>query len=411
MPSIDLTFLTRLAHLNARDPALRDKSLEALGRADAGRGVAFLLEALNDDRARVAIYALRRSLLKLPEEQALALLEKADSRKITVLKEIVRLVGELSGEQAYYFLKRYAASENLHPDVQIALLRACWNHLDHDEVWSAFFQAAKSERSALVRATIRIPQQGLSVKNREKLVQLITLLLHHPDAQIRRETLERLVLLPPGQSDEKLHAVLAGLLEDVDPQIRFLAARAMLVDCRARHDTRLTDVFSSERQARSLISIVDAYALEARVNARSLQSSARQLCNALLTRRWQTATAVRLALLVLPQAEIQSFLERLEQAGLLHPDAVHVAVDNWTHILNSHPMPALEALQSWLGSSTRPGLRRIGLGLLCVLAQRQGWIKPMRDQVYHYRQDQELWISDAAEQIELPPVLDTGEKK
>ena len=61
MPSIDLAPLVQLARLDAPDQGLRDKTLEALGRADAGRGVPELMQALDDNRARVAIYALRRS--------------------------------------------------------------------------------------------------------------------------------------------------------------------------------------------------------------------------------------------------------------------------------------------------------------------------------------------------------------
>ena len=61
MPSIDLAPLVHLARLDAPDQGLRDKTLEALGRADSGRGVAELMQALDDNRARVAIYALRRS--------------------------------------------------------------------------------------------------------------------------------------------------------------------------------------------------------------------------------------------------------------------------------------------------------------------------------------------------------------
>lgn len=54
-----------------------------------------LIEAMNDDRARIAIYALRRSLLEMPVSRALLLLRAVPLEKVTVAKEVVRLLGEL----------------------------------------------------------------------------------------------------------------------------------------------------------------------------------------------------------------------------------------------------------------------------------------------------------------------------
>ena len=86
MPSIDLAPLVQLARLDAPDQGLRDKTLEALGRADAGRGVPELMQALDDNRARVAIYALRRSLMNLRPSQVLDLLARVPRGKVTVAK-------------------------------------------------------------------------------------------------------------------------------------------------------------------------------------------------------------------------------------------------------------------------------------------------------------------------------------
>ena len=60
MPSANLNALIRLARLDAKDIALRDKALEALGRADAGRGV----ERICCISALYHTYSSRRSFRK-----------------------------------------------------------------------------------------------------------------------------------------------------------------------------------------------------------------------------------------------------------------------------------------------------------------------------------------------------------
>ena len=42
--------------------AVRDRALRALAKLDDGQGIPVLLSALEDARARIAIYALRKSL-------------------------------------------------------------------------------------------------------------------------------------------------------------------------------------------------------------------------------------------------------------------------------------------------------------------------------------------------------------
>ena len=61
----------RIADMDKSRTAVRDAALRALARLDAAQGVPTLLEALNDDRGRIAIYALRGALLQMPPAAAL----------------------------------------------------------------------------------------------------------------------------------------------------------------------------------------------------------------------------------------------------------------------------------------------------------------------------------------------------
>ncbi len=147
-----LLAIDRLSRLPAGDPArllalasdqrplIRDAAVRALGRLDAGQGLTVLLEALGDERARVAIYALRTALSDLQAERVLELLRGVPLRKVTVAKEALRLAGEFGGPAAFSWLEELAG-RNLHRDVRIALLRALWDHLERPAAWALLHQA------------------------------------------------------------------------------------------------------------------------------------------------------------------------------------------------------------------------------------------------------------------------------
>lgn len=143
LPAVPPTRLIELARANHPKPGVRDRALRALGRLDAGQGVPTLLEALGDERARIAIYALRAALLEMPAQRALELLRTMPLDKVTVAKEVVRLLGELSRGAGYADLLAMDGRA-LHRDVRVALLRALWDHLEQEETWPILERAARS---------------------------------------------------------------------------------------------------------------------------------------------------------------------------------------------------------------------------------------------------------------------------
>ncbi len=212
MPAVAIGPIEALCGAGAENLAVRDKALMTLGKLDGGRGAPALLAALNDDRARIAIYALRRSLLDMPQEQAVALLRTAPLGKVTVAKEVLRLVGDAGGDKAYAHLQEVAAKSDLHPDVRIALLRALWGFLDREETWRSFEKAACDESLAVARAAIRVPSERLSNLGRRRLAGLLEQLLLLDAPLIRLETLGRLVEAPLKHEGASLCVTLAGFL-------------------------------------------------------------------------------------------------------------------------------------------------------------------------------------------------------
>jgi hypothetical protein len=112
-------------------PAVQEKAIRVMGRCDRGQCVSTLIACLDDARARIAIYGLRRALRDMVPRTALHLLGGVPLRKVTVAKEVVRLLGELRLDAAYERLVELDAGD-LHRDVRIAMLRALWDHLDRE---------------------------------------------------------------------------------------------------------------------------------------------------------------------------------------------------------------------------------------------------------------------------------------
>lgn len=402
IPSVDLTPLAHLARLDAPDQGLRDKALEALGRADAGRGVAALVQALDDGRARVAIYALRRSLMNLRPAQVLELLGRVPRGKITVAKEIIRLAGELRTDGAFALLTQIEGEANLHQDVAIALMRAYWNFLDRAEVWQRLQAAACHAQPALARATIRIPPIGLTPESQRALSKHLALLLGHSDAQIRKETLERLIAMPPGEGEPTLYEALAAQLDDVDVSLVELAARALLGSYARDIPQQLASRFANITRAQSLASVVAAYRRQLHRGQPELRASAAMLVEALQARRWHPGLALRLAFSILSPEAVLAIARQFDSLDLLHPGAVSDVLDSLADTVAGASPDQLSHVEAQLGAERNARMRRIGLGLLLEMSSRTGWTEALRQRLCGYRNDKDGWVSEAADLITYP---------
>lgn len=183
---------TRLLAL-ASDPrqAVRDTALLVLGQLDAGQGVDTLVAALDDDRARIAIYALRKVLLQMSAARALEMLRAVPLAKVTVAKEVARLIGDLRTDEAFRALLEWHPRD-LHRDVRVALLRALWNFLERDETWPILEAASAPDSDpALATAVISTPAESLSLPRQTQLVAILVRLLRHPEPTVRVAVLQR----------------------------------------------------------------------------------------------------------------------------------------------------------------------------------------------------------------------------
>ncbi len=404
LPDVAPTALARLARLqNPLRFAARDSALRALGKMDAGQGVPILLEALEDDRARLAIYALRSAVLEMPTDRALALLSGVPVEKVTVAKEIVRLLGDLKTTGAYQQLLAMD-SENLHRDVRVALLRALWEHLEQPETWPILERAAASPDAALTTMAGRTPADRLSAASQRRLIALLAGLLAHPDPKVRLDVLNRCVQLPVADADRSLLPRLLESLGSSLPDESAAAARAVFVTYTGEDapvvGQAMERLLGNRRALHTAVHTLLGFV--GRQRSRMLPM-VRATLAALASDPLTSSLQVELAIQALPWEEVGNLLTRLAGTHDLHADALVVAEQALLHSAARTDVAELEALERALSASPDRYLRRLGLAALVTLAQPpRGWDTEGRERLEAYRNDSAGLVAAAA-QFTFPP--------
>ncbi len=403
LPAIAPQHLLWLARLENGRPAVRDLALRALGRLDAGQGLLPLLEALGDERARIAIYALRSSMLKMPAARALDLLRQVPMEKVTVAKEVIRLMGELPGGAAYTDLLALDARE-LHRDVRVALLRALWDSLDRPATWPVLERAATSDDPAVAAGVMRIPADRRSPEALRRLARLLATLLTHPVAQVRLDTLQRCATLPLPDPD---HALMPALFQALDaplPDERAAAAGAVFATYAGR-DAHLVGAAVRHilSNRRALVTTVRALQATLPWNRSQMLPSVRAVLAALAEDPLTAALQVELAVSALLWNAVTALLQHLATTDLLHAEVVTATVV----ALQSHARRAdatdLTAVEVALAREADPRLRRVALAALVAYSQPpRGWDAERVARLQHYRADPSPLVAAAA-QFTFPP--------
>ena len=381
----------------ANDPRLpiRDAALRALGTLDAGQGIPTLLKALNDERARIAIYALRNSLLSLPKNEALKLLLTVPLTQVTVAKEVVRLIGDVSSDAAYRELLVLNKSE-LHRDVRVALLRAFWSYTEQPETWEIFTQAAQSPDIALARGVVNIPADGMSLFAQRKLAALIAILLTHPELVVRMNTLQRCTQLPLTDYE---FALLSKLLKSMDspfPEECALAANAVFALYRG-NDALL--VGSAVRglltNRRALHITIDNFLPTLYVDRRGLLLTTRAILAALSEDQLTISLRIVIIIMGLPWQEVAQELVQL--SSKLHADALKKA-QQAIQQASRRPDADLFHLEMTIAGSSDERLRRLALSALIAQAkQADGWSEERIARLQAYREDTSPLVAEAAQ--------------
>ncbi|HET9621574.1 MAG TPA: hypothetical protein VFP84_09425, partial [Kofleriaceae bacterium] len=382
-------------------PAVREKAIRVLARCDAGQGVPTLLACLADDRARFAIYGLRRALFAMPPDRALALLADAPMRKLTVGKEVIRLTGELRAAAAFARLEALSRAD-LHRDLRIALLRALWDHLDHAPTWAIFERAVADPDWVVASRLADIPANRLTAALDARLSALLARLLDRPEPEARLGLLERTRSLAVADRPRALlAAILARLASPFDDEAR---AAMSAVLARAADDdlplvrTAFRDLTRDPRAFHAAADQLLAHDIRARASWRAI---AAQLVTAAVADPRLTPITLRVAA---RRAHPADFVATLATAPL-DADALSAALS----ALPSFDADTLPALVAALASSPRPELRRLAVAALTLdAAPARGWTATRLAQLTALRADPSPLVAGAAARLWPPREHDPG---
>ena len=406
LPAIEPTRLIELADLKNPQEAVRDRALRALAKLDDGQGIPVLISALDDARARIAIYALRKSLMEMPADNAVTILTNVSTEKVTVNKEIVRLLGDLDSEAAYRELIA-KTSQDLHRDVRIASLRALWEHLEREETWITLEQAALDPDEAVATMVGRTPGDRLSDKAQTKLVSLLAILLNRPESTLRLTILQRCYRLPVRDSDRILLPQLLKFLTSNPDEVKAAANAIFVTYTEAEAIAKTIERIISQRRNLEIVLSSLQYRLSNYGKDRRsiIKAVLPVLARDPITVSWQ----IKLAVASLDWNELEEFLIGLNNRGELHSDALVVAESAILHTYHRPDIDRLHNLETNLAASEDEKLRRLALSALTAQTRsRLGWNRERVARLLAYRRDSSILVAAAAQFI-FPPDNITAE--
>ncbi|MGL6075294.1 MAG: HEAT repeat domain-containing protein [Fimbriiglobus sp.] len=386
----------------ARDtrPAVKETAVRALGRLDTAAGLPELLAALEDARARWAIYALRALLREDTPAKVLTFLQTVPLRKITVAKEVVRLAGELGGEGVLNWFAELH-ERKLHRDVRAAMLRGLWDHLERDETWAILEASAQSPEVGVVIGLASIPTDRASKVARERVANLFLTLLEHPETTVRMAVLGRLMVSPIPDPDRRVLQALLAKLQSPIADEQATALRAALAAATKEDAAEFAAGFRNLfDQPRELVEVVRLFVANGHYSER--------------------LTAVRLAVLAELESEPKFVTLQIPLATIVH-DAKGFA--EWVLKLSETPkwqMQSITTVMTLLGDVSRshvdlnnleaiwakseePTVRWLALKVLERSTALSGWTKARIKRLEEYQADPSPLVADQAALVFPPP--------
>jgi cellulose synthase operon protein C len=387
-------------------PPVRELALRSLPWLDARQGVPVLVDALGDDRARWAIYALRKVFAELSPEAVLATLRAVPTKKVTVAKEVVRLLGELGSPEARDELFTLAASRPpLHRDVRIALLRALWDHLDDTRTWQLLVAAVEDPDWVVASRVAELPLDRLSPKQDTLLAPLFAGVLRRPEVEARLDLLRRAQTLTLRDRERGFFRSLVDHLATSDDGEAALALSAVIQRMTnepaeiAHVVARLSSLLAAPVRYQRAAALADTLRAQIGPYTRAAvvavaEGFVRHLVDALPV----VPAGLRLGARFWTPDGFVAALVRLSERNWLAYDPMEAALGALSGVGGA------SAIEAQLHPQEDPRLRRIGLAALVVAAAPllHGWTRPHLARLAGYRADASPHVAAAAEMVNVP---------
>jgi hypothetical protein len=230
---LGVTADTLTPFLGSKDVPTVEAVLGALAWLDRPEpALPLLLEHLDGDRARVAMYAVPRVATLVPPETLSAALGSLLSReklKVTVHKEVVRLLGAFRTPHSLALLRQQWDRPQLHRDVRIAVGHAARQLLDDPAAWELLEALAHSPDAYVAASLLDQRPLELSPDVRPRYTALVLQVSRHPELPVRRQALSAL----PGWSagtEEQVAREVAGRVMDLSSGAEWHEAARALVE-------------------------------------------------------------------------------------------------------------------------------------------------------------------------------------
>ena len=438
----------RLALTKNQQPVVRDLALIHLRQLDNTSPILpILLEALQDERAVRAMYALRPCLLALPPQEALAILRAIPFARVTIAKEVVRLLGDLPGEEALQELLALDTQE-LHRDVRVALVRSLGRHMERDDAWRILEREARSADKTIAVSTARLslsptPAKAYharksfrrterdwyslhhffwfsewntvtmthlagehrALKAQQRLMHLFALLLARPELDVRTAVLRGSTRLPAADEGQKLLISLLAVMDADDEEICAAAASAIFGTSVANDAEVIAQAVGRLLvNRRALLQILLVLQQTHAINRRQLIPIARAIIAALAVDPLTIALRIELAMVSLPWDEVAIILTEAAATDTLHADALHRACLVSNLVLGRYgtigrpDSKEMVRLEEKLATSHDERLRRIALATLVAQAEEAHcWNTERRARLEAYRADPSPLVAAAAQ--------------
>ncbi|MBU8895390.1 hypothetical protein KRR26_07230 [Corallococcus sp. M34] len=380
-------------------PVVQERALRVLARCDQGQGVPTLLRSLEGGLARIAIYGLRRAFNGMPPARVAALLADVPLTKVTVAKEVVRLLGELRSDAAYARLVDMDA-QPLHRDVRIALLRALWDHLDREPTWAILERAVTGSDLVMAARVGDIPADRLTAESDRRLSALLARVLARPEPEARIELLKRAASLAVRDREFVfLDACGARIASPYDDEVR-AATNALLFRCDERTIARLEPHLGATRSDLRALHVATNQVLGVMKNWRPVVTEAARIAERVVSDDPRlVALRVRCAAAGLEPLDFAARIAELGEAALLDANALEACHGEVERL----PLETLEPVGARLRASASAQARRVALWCLVRDAGPQrGWTPERLAALEALQADASPLVSGAA-QFVFPP--------